>query len=231
MPTFTIDVVDVGTGLSVLVRGPDFTMVYDAGSNDDQATGVSNRMLAYMKLVAPMLTTLDHVILSHPHTDHVELMADLFATYDVKQVWDSRRINDVCGYRKFITAVHDKPGVQYHNALQDFGTRDYAFGPKLCDAQLPATTVTLNLSSRITTGTPITLGQSASMTILHANGSDAGSPNENSLVVRFDLGPTRVLLMGDAEAGGRKPPTAMPSPRRSKESCCSVARAISRQTC
>ena len=30
-PAFTIDVVDVGTGLDILVRGPDFTVVYDGG--------------------------------------------------------------------------------------------------------------------------------------------------------------------------------------------------------
>lgn len=36
-PTFTIDVFDVGTGLSVLTRGPDFSLLYDAGSNDDLA--------------------------------------------------------------------------------------------------------------------------------------------------------------------------------------------------
>jgi beta-lactamase superfamily II metal-dependent hydrolase len=38
--TFTIDVVDVGTGLGVLVRGDDFTLVYDGGSNDDLARGI-----------------------------------------------------------------------------------------------------------------------------------------------------------------------------------------------
>jgi beta-lactamase superfamily II metal-dependent hydrolase len=50
-------------------------------------------MLAYLKAVAPTLTTIDHLILSHPHQDHVELLADLFAAYDVRQVWDSGRIN------------------------------------------------------------------------------------------------------------------------------------------
>src|SRR5262249_14495174 len=69
-PTFFIDVVDVGTGLGVLVRGPDFTLVYDAGSNDDMGLGSNNRLLAYLKLVVPDLTTIDHLILSHPHTDH-----------------------------------------------------------------------------------------------------------------------------------------------------------------
>jgi beta-lactamase superfamily II metal-dependent hydrolase len=50
---YTMDVVDVGTGLGILVRGPDFTLVYDAGSNDDLARGAANRMLAYIKAVAP----------------------------------------------------------------------------------------------------------------------------------------------------------------------------------
>ena len=59
--------------------------------------------------------------------------------------------------------------------------------------------------------TPIALGQHASMRFLHANGTAHSSANENSLVVRLDLGTSRVLLVGDAEAGGRKPPTTPPS--------------------
>jgi beta-lactamase superfamily II metal-dependent hydrolase len=205
-PTFTIDVVDVGTGLGVLVRGPDFTLVYDAGSNDDQALRDSNRMLAFIKAVAPTTTALDHVILSHPHTDHVLLLADLFAAYQVRQVWDSGRLNPICGYRTFVQAIHDEPGVKYHNALHDFGTQDFAFPLDACGA---AVTITLALSSVITT-TPITLGQNATMTILHADGGVHTDVNENTLVVRLDLGGSRVLLMGDAPAGPRADPTTTP---------------------
>lgn len=209
--TYTIDIVDVGTGLAVLVRGPDFTLVYDGGSNDDLARGPGNRFLAYIKAVAPTLTTIDELILSHPHRDHVELLPDLFATYIVRQVWDSGRLNDICGYRAFITAVHDEPGVQYHNALQDFGTQDYSFAATTCYGNaVPAQNVQLTLSSRIT-DTPIALGQNATMTILHADGADYPSPNQNSLVVRLNLGATRVLLMGDAEAGGRQSPSVQPT--------------------
>lgn len=50
------------------------------------------------------------------------------------------------------------------------------------------------------------------MTFLHSDGAQHASPNENSLVVRLDLGETRVLLMGDAEAGGRQPPDTAPAP-------------------
>jgi hypothetical protein len=164
-PTFTMDVVDVGTGLGILVRGPDFTLVYDGGSNDDDARGTSNRMLAYMRAVAPTLTTIDHLMLSHPHKDHLELLPDLLATYQVSHVWDSGRINDTCGYRAFLTAVRDEPGVQYHNALQDFGTRGYPFGQKANSygQAVPVATLTLTQASRITE-TPIALGQGASMT-------------------------------------------------------------------
>ncbi len=212
-PSFTVDVVDVGTGLGVLVRGPDFTLVYDGGSNDDQALGDDNRMLAFIREVAPTLTTIDHVILSHPHTDHVLLLPDLFANYEVRHVWDSGRVNDICGYRAFIEAVRTEPGVAYHTAVQNGGTRNYTFTEKQCGeggGKLPAVTLPVRLSAVIDNA-PVQLGQAASMTMLYADGGNHGSFNENSLVVRLDLGTRRILLMGDAEAGGRKSPSVAPS--------------------
>jgi hypothetical protein len=68
-PSFTLDVVDVGTGLGLLLRGQDFTLVYDAGSNDDLARGPGNRFQAYLAAVVPTLTVIDHMVLSHPHRD------------------------------------------------------------------------------------------------------------------------------------------------------------------
>lgn len=209
----TMDVVDVGTGLGILIRGPDFTLIYDGGSNDDLARGSGNRLLAYLKAVVPSLTTIDHVILSHPHRDHVELLPDLFAEYQVRDVWDSGRLNDICGYRAFITAVRNESGASYHSAIQDFGTRDFAFSGKLCYGDsLPAETLQVTHASRINEF-PVPLGQGASMTFLHADGSPHASPNENTLVIRVDLGNTRVLLMGDAEAGGRQSPAVPPTPQ------------------
>jgi hypothetical protein len=185
----------VGTGLGILVRARDFTLVYDGGSNDDLALGAGNRMLAYINAVAPTLRTIDGLILSHPHRDHVELLPDLFTAYKVREVWDSGRVNDICGYRPFIEAIRDDPGVKYHNALQDFGTRGNSFGAHTCYGQaVAAETVELPLDSRITT-TPITLGQGAAMTILHGDGSPFPNVNDNSLVVRLDL------VVGSARRG------------------------------
>jgi beta-lactamase superfamily II metal-dependent hydrolase len=208
LPSYTMDVVDVGTGLGILVRGPDFTIVYDAGSNDDEATGDKNRMVAYIKAVAPSITTIDHIILSHPHNDHVSLMADVFKQYQVRQVWDSGALNDMCTYHAFLVAVRDEPGVEYHTAANGPGQHDATFAAHACSE-----TVHLTLGTIISTGEAVPLGQGASMTFLHADGEVHSDKNfnRNSLVVRLDLGGTRVLLMGDAPAGDRQAPSTAPS--------------------
>ena len=52
--SYRMQVIDVGTGLSVLVQGADFTLLYDAGSIDDakhvgtSSAGNQNRLLAYL---------------------------------------------------------------------------------------------------------------------------------------------------------------------------------------
>jgi beta-lactamase superfamily II metal-dependent hydrolase len=112
--TYELHAIDVGTGLSLLIRGPDFNVLYDAGSNDDTATGDKNRTLAYLKTLDPPITSLDHVILSHPHRDHVELMPDVMTKLKPHEVWNSGAYNDTCGYRNFLLAIAADPSVQYH---------------------------------------------------------------------------------------------------------------------
>jgi beta-lactamase superfamily II metal-dependent hydrolase len=207
---YTIDVVDVGTGLAILVRGKDFTLIYDGGSNDDRKLGDNNRFIAYLRAVAPNLKTIDHVILSHPHQDHVELLADVFKNYQVRHVWDSGRIHPICGYRAFMLAVKGEPGVTYHSATHGFTVEDIKIGKMYCSPKhRPEITIKLSHGSRIS-NSPIPLGQGASMTFLYSEVHNKKSPNESSLVVRLDLGKKRILLMGDAEAGGRKPPSTPP---------------------
>lgn len=209
---YSIHSIDVGTGLSVLVEGPDFSLLYDAGSNDDSARGPGNRVLAYLRAVRPDLQVIDHVVLSHPHRDHVELMADILASYEVRNVWDSGRLHDICGYRALLEAVALEPGVSYHDALGVVGVVERAFPAKRCyGRRLPATRIRFSRGPMISAA-PVALGTTARMTFLHADGSQHDSPNENSLVLRLDLGGGRLLLMGDAEAGGRRAPGEPPRP-------------------
>lgn len=228
--TFVVHTIDVGTGLSVFVEGHDFALLYDAGSRDDSGGGTNNRVLAYLRAVRPDLRTIDHLILSHPHQDHHEMMDSVLETYQVRHVWDSGSLNDGCGYRAFLDAVIAEPGVVYHNALGGPGTHSVRFSvANGCHGRTrPAGMVNVPRGSQIVTSPPMTvpLGTGARMAILHANGNARASAlNDATVVARLDLGRRRVLLMGDAEAGGRQAPAVAPSPTSIEGhllSCCTA---------
>jgi len=225
---YTIDVIDVGTGLSIFVKGPDFSMLYDAGSNDDKSKGEDNRVLAFLAEYNPDLTKINHVILSHPHTDHVELMPDIFRNYKVDEAWDSGAINDICGYRDFIEQISDNK-VKYHTARHQAGNDIVSFkkegrcyGKEKTRFDFP-----LKFAAQITTDKVIALGQNASMQFLYANGDKLHSYNDNSLVVSLTLGDKKVLIMGDAESGSRNGWLSNSSPETSSVEaqlidCCSI---------
>lgn len=205
---YLVHVIDVGTGLAVFVEGPGFTLLYDGGSNDDKAMGAKNRLVAYLKAVRPGLATIDHLVLSHPHNDHVSLLPDLLAEYAVRNVWDSGRTYETCAYRVFLEGVAAEPGILYHDAVPGPAPRQARFGPS-CAGRRTAGTIVIPKASTITSA-KVPLGSSAGMTFLHRDGQSLGSPNGNSLVMRLDLGNARLLFMGDAEAGEREPPSHPP---------------------
>lgn len=228
--TYRVHVIDVGTGLSVFVEGQDFTLLYDAGSNDDFGRGAdADRVLAYLKTVRPDLTTIDHVVLSHPHKDHVEMMDDVLEGYAIGAVWDSGSLNDTCGYRAFLDVVAEKH-IAYHDALGADGTHDAKVKKVSCHGkQRPATTLRLPRGTRIGP-VPLTvpLGAGAEMTFLHADGTRKGPSdfNESSVVVRLTLGGRTVLLPGDGEAGGRQLPKLEPRPNSTEGqilACCTAS--------
>ena len=210
-PVWRVHFIDVGTGLAIFVEGPDFTLVFDGGSNDDLALGLRNRLLAYLRQVRPDLQVIDQLIVSHPHRDHVELLPDLFDAYQVRNVWESGRLYDICGYRAFLTKVSEEPGVVYHDAHGSTGDHVATLPAKACYGAPP---VALNVhfphGPAITRGLRVPLGTGASMTFLTADAGPYEDPNENSLVVRLDLGTQRLLLMGDAEASADRQLLSVP---------------------
>lgn len=215
--SYKVHVIDVGTGLAVFVEGKNFALLYDAGSQDDLHDGDENRVVAYIHAVRPDLRRLDHVILSHPHKDHVQLMPDIFRVFEVKNVWDSGRVNKTDGYCHFLEAVSAEPGVTYHDAIASNQTRSVTFSGSGCNG-----TIVLHEGEKMTAA-PVALGVGASMSMLWRNASNFADPNGNSIVVRLDLGGKRVLLAGDAEGGERKNPSTPPDPdsiEGSLLSCC-----------
>lgn len=211
--TYVVHAIDVGTGLAVFVEGNDFTLLYDAGSKEEKG-GPNNRVVAYLLASRPGLRRIDHLILSHPHEDHSELMPDVLANYWVRHVWDSGSLNNICSYRAFLKKVRAETGTTYHNALPGSGHHVADFPAKTgCPGgALPRETISIPRGERISIGDPIPLGSGAQMTILHADGTRTNKFNEASVVVRLDLGTRRILLTGDAEAGVREEVTVPPAP-------------------
>jgi len=207
---YQIEAADVGTGLAVLVSGPGFTVLYDGGSNDDLSTGAGNRLVAFLRASHPGLHRIDHVILSHPHQDHVQLLADVIDQYEVGDVWDSGRLNPICGYRAFLSAIAQHPAIIYHDAIGDGGIHTAKFAAQTCNGKsLPAQTITLRRGAKVGTAV-VSLGANAAMTFLHEDPQPYTDVNRNSLVTRIDLGSRRLLLMGDAGGGNRADPQSKP---------------------
>lgn len=200
---FKIHVIDVGTGLAIFVEGQDFALLYDAGSQDDLAQGPGNRVVAYIRAVRPDLKRLDHVILSHPHKDHLELTPDVFDAFQVANVWESGRVNKTAGYCKFLKKVVSE-GAIYHDAIASNATRTVTFSGSSCKGPVTVT------EGPMMTAAPVVLGAQAQMSQLYRDAQAYPDPNGNSVVTRLDLGDKRILLAGDAEGGEREPPSTAP---------------------
>ena len=213
--TYRLHMIDVGTGLAILLQGHDFNLLYDAGTNDPSEKPL--RVLAYLALAigpsgddtcvakgqaAPgQRRSLDHVVLSHPHLDHGSALDMVVHCYDVEHVWDSGRVNDAAFYRDFLTAVGASQTALYHTAADV--PSDRVVGVKGAE-------IKISRWERFSEADTVRLDEAAKFTILHAEAKKLPDPNQNSLVIAVELGGARVLLVGDAESGERKDPAEAP---------------------
>lgn len=202
-----VHVIDVGTGLAVFVEGPGYAVLYDAGSQDDLHDGEENRVVAYIRAARPDLVRINHLILSHPHKDHLQLMPGVFAAFQIDNVWESGRVNKTDGYCHFLKAAMAEPGSLYHDAIAANSSRAVTFTGSGCNG-----TVTVR-QSEMMTAAPVALGADARMHFLYRDAHPYSDPNGNSVVIMLDLADRRILLAGDAEGGEREQPASLPSPR------------------
>lgn len=217
--SYKMHVIDVGTGLAVFVEGRDFALLYDAGSQDDLHDGDENRVVAYIEAVRPGLARINHLILSHPHKDHLQLMPDIFRRFEVDHVWESGRVNKTDGYCHFLKAAMAEPGVKYHDAIAANATRTVIFSGSGCNG-----TVSVREDAMMDAA-PVPLGAGARMQFLYRDPRNYADSNGNSLVVRLELGNRRILLAGDAEGGERELPSEPPQPNSIEAkliACCAA---------
>jgi beta-lactamase superfamily II metal-dependent hydrolase len=227
---YRIHLIDIGSGLAILVQGNDFTMLFDGGSGDDASgitsAGNKSRLLAYLfatlgpsgdKACAPKgdhwtdpggkQVKIDHVFLSHPHDDHVASLDEVVRCYDVKNIWEPGMGYDNINYGQFIKAASEETGLSYHTAVPVPADRSQSVHGEVIT--MPQDVTWTSFAENDTE----TLGAGARFKILHTDTqTHKDNANLNSLVVRVDLGRTSLLLMGDAMAGTPSQPVdATPS--------------------
>lgn len=154
---------DVGQGDSELIRLPGGeNILIDAGtsSTEDELVGELRSLGA---------ETLDLVVATHPHADHIGGMAAVMDAFDVRQVVMPR------------ISESDTPTTKtYENLLQSIADKGLTITPAEPGDEL--------LSSG-----------GAVLTVLAPNGEDCGDLNNYSVVLRLTYGEDSFLFTGDAE--------------------------------
>lgn len=124
-------------------------------------------------LKAKNVDHIDHVILTHPHSDHYAGLKKVFAMVDVKNFYDTRMENV--------------------SAAGDNNLRELANAEPSCKTHFPAPGDNLNWDSRVT----VKVLNSCTEPVQGKNNDDI---NNCSIVLRLFYNGTGLLFTGDAEA-------------------------------
>lgn len=115
----TVKMLDVGQGDALLVRTAEQTILIDTGDLD-----------AHDKLAAALqkeqVKTVDKLIITHPHADHLGGASVVFANCEVKAVYDNGQTTNTKFYREYLKTIKTK-GIAYQ-ALRDGDTLDFGGG-------------------------------------------------------------------------------------------------------
>lgn len=115
--TLTAHFIDVGQGDATLLQGPDFTILIDAGRHD------RNDVVPYLRSVG--VQSLDLIIGTHPHADHIGQFAQVFDAFPVREAWLSGDESGSATFERALDAILDSDA-DYHEPRAgetfDFGS-------------------------------------------------------------------------------------------------------------
>jgi beta-lactamase superfamily II metal-dependent hydrolase len=94
-----IHYIDVGQGDSELIQIGDKNILIDAGTSDKKA-------LKYLKSIG--VTTLDYVIATHPHEDHIGSMDDVINNLNVKTFYAPKATTTTKTFENMVNALKNK---------------------------------------------------------------------------------------------------------------------------
>ncbi|MDD4600329.1 ComE operon protein 3 [bioreactor metagenome] len=96
-----IKVFDIGQGDSILIRTANEVVLVDTGD-----VSTREKLISYIKNEG--ITTIDKVIITHPHADHLGGMSGILNNFVVKQIIDSGLTTTTSLYRQYLTTVQKK---------------------------------------------------------------------------------------------------------------------------
>ena len=156
----TVDMLDVGQGDAILIRVDGHAALIDAGPRDADTVA---------QIRALGVESLDFVVATHPHADHIGLMAEVITSFDVDVYIDNGMTHTTKNYERVMAAVTaTEVGYQQAKTGMAFELGDEA------------------------TFTVLFPGD----TLLSGTRSDL---NSNSVVLRLDHGQISFLFTGDSE--------------------------------
>ena len=96
-----VKVLDIGQGDAILIRTAGQNVLVDTGD-----IGTRDKLVAYIKKEG--ITTIDKVIITHPHADHLGGMPGIIENFKVSQIYDSGQTATTALYRKYLSLVQSK---------------------------------------------------------------------------------------------------------------------------
>jgi len=162
---------DVGQGDAILIKTPQNRQILVDGGQEDQVLKCLSEALPFYD------RTLDLIVLTHPHADHVGGLTDVLRSYQVEKVVFWQVPYDSADYREFVELVREKnlPVLEVttgETLALDQQTRAEVWYP-LSDEKLELL------------GTPI-------------DPYDGEDVNDSSIIFRLVCGDFETLLTGDA---------------------------------
>lgn len=100
-PRLHVYVFDVGQGDSILLQSGSFEVLVDGGPD----TTIVNHL---GRILPPWDRTIELVVLSHPHADHLIGLVEVIKRYAVQEVWGTGIVHTSKVYADFLTLIRDK---------------------------------------------------------------------------------------------------------------------------
>lgn len=97
----TVKVLDIGQGDAILIRVAGQAVLVDTGDIEHR-----DKMVSYIKKEG--ITTIDKVIITHPHADHLGGMPGILENFKVGQIYDSGQTATTALYRQYLSMVNKK---------------------------------------------------------------------------------------------------------------------------